>query len=203
MTGAVVLAAGASSRMGRDKAGLTLPGGRSFLDTIRHTLSLLRIDAVSVVVAPDAASAGEGVVVNPDPSRGMLSSVQCGLSALPEGTDVVLVWPVDHPRVGLGTLATLIAACRAHAAPVVVPKYSGKRGHPVLFAGAALEELRALPLTATAADVVHAHEDRLEREVGDAGVVDDIDDAEAYERTFGVNNVERRLRSPGEDPQVK
>jgi molybdenum cofactor cytidylyltransferase len=184
--GAVVLAAGASSRMGRDKSGLTLPDGRSFLDAIRQTLSVLRIDAVRVVVGPDSNGSGEGVVVNPDPSRGMLSSVQCGLSALPEGTDAVLVWPVDHPRVDLGTIATLIAACRAHSAPVVVPRYSGKRGHPVLFAGAALEELRGLPLTATAADVVHAHDDRLEIEVGDAGIVDDIDDPEAYERTFGV-----------------
>ncbi|HJQ99757.1 MAG TPA: nucleotidyltransferase family protein [Candidatus Polarisedimenticolaceae bacterium] len=186
MIGAVVLAAGASSRMGRDKSGLTLPDGRSFLDAIRETLSVLRIDAVRVVVGPGDARTGDGVVVNPDPARGMLSSVQCGLSALPEGTDSVLVWPVDHPRVDLGTVATLIAACRAHAAPVVVPRYSGKRGHPVLFSGAAIEELKALPLTATAADVVHAHDDLLEIEVGDAGIVDDIDDPEAYEKAFGA-----------------
>ena len=185
MTGAVVLAAGASSRMGRDKSALTLPDGRSFLDAIRATLEQLGIDAVRVVV-----SAGETVpdtvVVNPDPARGMLSSVQCGLSALPAGTDAALVWPVDHPRVELGTVATIIAACRAHRAPVVVPKHAGKRGHPVMFAGTALAELRALPLTATAADVVHAHEDRIEIDVDDAGIVDDIDDAQAYERAFGA-----------------
>jgi CTP:molybdopterin cytidylyltransferase MocA len=172
--------------MGRDKAGLSLPDGRSFLDAIRGTLALLGIDAVRVVVGPGDPRAGDGVVVNPDPSRGMLSSVQCGLSALPEGTDAVLVWPVDHPRVGMGTVATIIAACRAQGAPVIVPKYSGKRGHPVLFAGVALGELGALPLTSTAADVVHAHEDRIELDVDDPGVTDDIDDPQTYEQAFGV-----------------
>ena len=47
-------------------------------------------------------------------------------------------------------------------------------------------ELLRLPLTATAADVVHAHADRLEMAVGDAGVVLDIDDPQAYEQAFGV-----------------
>lgn len=183
MIGAVVLAAGASSRMGRDKAALTLPDGTTFLEAILATLARLHIPAV-VVVAPGGS--GAGVVVNPDPSRGMLSSVQCGLSSLPEGIDACLLWPVDHPRVELGTVATIVAASRAHGAPVVVPVFDGRRGHPVLFAGPALEELLRLPLTATAADVVHAHADRLEMAVGDAGVVLDIDDPQAYEQAFGV-----------------
>jgi CTP:molybdopterin cytidylyltransferase MocA len=189
VTGAVVLAAGASSRMGRDKAALTLPDGRTFMDAILATLSAAGIEAVRVVVSgTDSRSetVPDTFVVNPDPERGMLSSVQCGLSALPAGTDAALVWPVDHPRVELGTVATIIAACRAHRAPVVVPEHSGKRGHPVMFAGVALSELRALPLTATAADVVHAHEDRIEIEVDDPGVTDDIDDAQAYDRAFGA-----------------
>src|SRR5262249_10237748 len=110
VTGAVVLAAGASSRMGRDKAALPLPDGRTCLDAIRQTLSVVGIDAVRVVVSgTDSRSetVPDTFVVNPDPSRGMLSSVQCGLSALPGDTDAVLIWPVDHPRVGLGTVAMI------------------------------------------------------------------------------------------------
>jgi CTP:molybdopterin cytidylyltransferase MocA len=174
--GAVVLAAGASSRMGRDKSGLTLPDGRSFLDAIRQTLSVLRIDAVRVGRRTGQQRVRRGGGRQP---RSLARDALVG-AVRPQrasaGTDAVLVWPVDHPRVDLGTDRDADRGVPRALGTVVVPTYSGKRGHPVLFAGAALEELRALPLTATAADVVHAHEDRLEIEVGDAGIVDDIDD---------------------------
>ena len=149
MIAAIVLAAGASERMGQAKADLQMPGGTSFLESILTTLRRLRVPAW-VVVGPDdrrAAPPGAELVVNPDPSRGMLSSLQCGLRALPPGTGAVIVWPVDHPRVEPGTIATLIAAQRAHGAPVVLPRKDGRRGHPVVFAGGALEELAGLPDT--------------------------------------------------------
>jgi molybdenum cofactor cytidylyltransferase len=184
---AVVLAAGRSERMGRSKADLPLPAGGSFLDAIRGTLARLRIDAVFVVVAPGDPHAGsDGTVVNPDPSRGMLSSVQCGLRALPTEAEAVLLWPVDHPRVEIGTVATLLAAYRAHPGPgLILPVHGSRRGHPVLFAGAALAELSTLSWDHNAAEVVHAHADRIEIEVDDPAIHDDIDDAAAYERVFG------------------
>lgn len=187
MIAAIVLAAGASERMGQAKADLQMPGGTSFLESILTTLRRLRVPAW-VVVGPDdrrAAPPGAELVVNPDPSRGMLSSLQCGLRALPPGTGAVIVWPVDHPRVEPGTIATLIAAQRAHGAPVVLPRKDGRRGHPVVFAGGALEELAGLPESGNAGEIVHAHDDRLELEVDDTGIADDIDDPEAYARAFG------------------
>ena len=187
MIGAVVLAAGRSERMGRSKADLPLPEGGSFLEAILAKLGRLRVGAVRVVVGPhDPRAGGDGIVVNPDPSRGMLSSVQCGLSSLPDEADAVLLWPVDHPRVEIGTVATLIASFRAHTgASVIVPVHGGRRGHPVLFAGAVLAELSSLPWESSAAEVVHARADRIEIEVDDPAIHDDIDDDAAYARAFG------------------
>ena len=187
MIAAVVLAAGRSERMGRSKADLPIPEGGSFLDAILGTLSRARIEPVLVVVAPDDARAGgDGTVVNPDPSRGMLSSVQCGLSSLPAEADAVLLWPVDHPRVEIGTIATLLAAYRAHPGiGVIVPVHGGRRGHPVVFAGRALAELRSLSPDENAGDVVRSRDDRVEIEVDDPAIHDDIDDPEAYARVFG------------------
>jgi molybdenum cofactor cytidylyltransferase len=173
--GAIVLAAGSSSRMGRPKAALTLGrDGPSFVDAITNTLSAAGVSAVRVVV------------INPNPASGMLSSVQCGVRALPSGLDAVFVWPVDHPLVERDTVIALIAAFRGSAPPVVVPTHDGRRGHPVLFAARVLPELLVADGTRGAAAVVHAHDDRLELPVADRGVLCDIDTPEDYARLVGA-----------------
>ena len=176
MIGAVVLAAGAGTRMGRPKAGLIVPGtGATFLDTVLATLDAAGVAAVRVVVAPDAAGSLAGEVVNPDPSRGMLSSVQAGLRALPAATEAVLLWPVDHPLVSAATVRALVDRFRADAPPVVVPVHGGRRGHPALFAARVIPELLAADPSRGARAVVLAHADRVELPVADRGVVQDID----------------------------
>jgi molybdenum cofactor cytidylyltransferase len=174
--GAVVLAAGGSSRMGSPKALLTTAAGTTFA-----TLRDAGVDAVRVVAAPGAFPV-EDPVTNPDPSRGMLSSVQCGLRALPEGCDAILVWPVDHPLVTSSTVAAMIAAFRADDPPIVVPVHGGRRGHPVLFASRVVPELLSADPGIGARRVVHAHSDRLELPVADPGILDDIDTPDDYRR---------------------
>jgi molybdenum cofactor cytidylyltransferase len=179
MIGAVVLAAGSSSRMGTPKADLPTPDGATFLEAILATLGGAGIGAVRVVVAPGAAHATSSVI-NPDPARGMLSSVQCGLRALPQDCEAVLVWPVDHPLVTAATVISMIEAFVAGNPPVVVPSHGGRRGHPVLFAGRVLPELLRADPREGARAVVHAHDDRLELAVPDPGVVTDVDTPEEY-----------------------
>lgn len=186
MIGAIVLAAGSSSRMGRPKATLTAgPGGRTFVGAILETLVAAGVSDVRVVVAPGSPALTEGGIANPDPSAGMLSSVQCGLRAFGQPPDAVLVWPVDHPLVKAESLAAMIAAYREHDAPVVVPTYGGRRGHPVLFAARLIPELMGADPSRGAREVVHAHDDRIELETDDPGVVEDIDTPEDYARLFG------------------
>jgi len=183
MIGAVVLAAGSSSRMGRPKADLrTGPRGRTFLDAIAETLDAAGVTAVRVVVAPGLPRLPQRAVVNPDPGAGMLSSVQCGLRAFQHPLDAVLVWPVDHPLVERETVLAMIAAFRRGEAPIVVPTHDGRRGHPVLFAARVIPELLAADPSKGARAVVHAHDDRLELAVADCGVVVDIDTPEDYAR---------------------
>lgn len=188
MIAAVVLAAGASSRMGSSKAHLLATGTASFLDAILATLRGAGVDVVRVVMARGAATA-DGAVVNPDPSRGMLSSVQCGLGVLPPGVDAVLLWPVDHPLVKAATVISMIEAFRHGSHPVVVPVYEGGRGHPVLFAAALIPELLSADPAVGARAVVHAHADRLELAVPDAGVNADVDTPDDYRRVFGHDPV--------------
>lgn len=187
MIGAIVLAAGSSTRMGRQKAELPSgPGRRTFVETIVATLETAGVSTVRVVVAPGRETGCFKDVVNPDPAAGMLSSLLCGLRALPPGLEAVVVWPVDHPLVERDTVVSMIDAFRNRQAPIVVPTHDGRRGHPVLFAARVLHELFTADVTRGAAAVVHAHEDRLELAVADRGVLHDIDTPEDYARVIGV-----------------
>ncbi len=183
MIGAVVLAAGTSTRMGAGKAALTTgPDGVTFLDAVLGTLSTAGIRTVRIVVAPGSGPLSPDHVVNLEPSAGMLSSLQCGLRALPSGLQGVLVWPVDHPLVRMETVAAIVAAFHESRAPVVVPSYAGRRGHPTLFAASVIPELLSADSGQGARSVVHAHGDRVELAVMDGGVIADIDTPEDYER---------------------
>lgn len=185
MIGAVVLAAGASSRMGRPKAMLeTGPHGPTFIEVILATLGAAGVSAVRVVVAPGFERLGSSFVVNPDPGAGMLSSIHCGLDAFREPLEAVLLWPVDHPLVRMETLDAMIAAFRTSDPPIVVPTYESRRGHPVLFAARVIPQLLAADPSLGARAVVHAHEDRVELGVDDPSVVADIDTPEDYARHF-------------------
>jgi molybdenum cofactor cytidylyltransferase len=108
---------------------------------IVHTLDRLRQGGVSrciVVVAPDASSTlretieerGAEIVVNPDPSRGMLSSLRAGLTVgKSSASDVLLVMPADMPFVAAASVAAVIEAARGDRS--VSPRVESKGGHPV------------------------------------------------------------------------
>lgn len=186
MIGAVVLAAGRGLRIGGPKATLAVDSaGMTFAGAVLATLREAGVETIRVVVAPGHRLAEGDLVENPDPSRGMLSSVQCGLRALPAGIDAVLVWPVDHPLVRTETVTAMIARFRSGRAPVIVPSHRGRRGHPALFAAETIPELFTARPEEGARAVVHAHADRVEFEVDDPGVVNDIDTPEEYARAIG------------------
>ncbi len=192
MTAAVVLAAGASERMGRPKALLPL-GNTTFLGAILATLQAAGVVTVRVVlgarseaIAGAASMPPEAVVRNPAWRSGMLSSVRAGLDALPPAAEAFLIWPVDHPLVRPETVRALIAALRSTGAPLALPVHEGRRGHPVLFASRLAGSLRAAPESEGARAVVHAHlRDAAIVEVPDPGVAADIDTPEAYARFVG------------------
>jgi molybdenum cofactor cytidylyltransferase len=101
---------------------------------------------------------------------------------LPPGAPGALFTLVDHPAVQGSTLDQLIEAFARGDAPLVIPRYQAKRGHPVAASHAILEEILALPADASAKDVIHAH--RLETrflDLDDLGVITDVDSPPEYE----------------------
>lgn len=190
MIAGIILAAGESSRMGRDKALLPYHG-RTFLENIMSALREAGILRIAVVLGHHAEEIQRAVdlteaetVVNQDYQRGQTSSLQAGLAAI-ERHDVegALLCLVDHPAVGAETIRTLASAFAASGAPVVIPAREGRCGHPVLIGRELFEELAALDPGQGANTVIRKYRERTQFvEVEDAGVLIDVDEPETFER---------------------
>jgi molybdenum cofactor cytidylyltransferase len=179
----IILAAGDSRRMGSPKALLQYQG-ETFVARISRIFSKF-CNPVIVVAGRHAdlirAGLSAQVGVNPDPDRGQLSSLQTALSELPATLDAFLFTPVDCPTFHESTVSTLIDSFRQDSAPLVIPKYGGKRGHPVLVKGSLAQEFLALAPTEETRVVVNRYADAIRYlDVDDAGVLADVDDPEAY-----------------------
>jgi molybdenum cofactor cytidylyltransferase len=175
----VILAAGDSSRMGRDKALLPwpplpagqAPSGGTFLSAAIRSLSLATEFVVVVVgknettLAPVIYAKGASLVVNPDPSRGQFSSLQVGLhEVLNHGRDAAMVTLVDRPPVSPTTIQTLHDAFEAADQNVwaVIPEFSGKHGHPYLIGREMIEAFLRVPATSVARDIEHQQQDHIQ-----------------------------------------
>jgi molybdenum cofactor cytidylyltransferase len=194
----IILSAGASRRMGTPKALLPLDG-ETFLDRLIRLFSEVAITPI-VVLGDHAAQIQSGIqrgaqaafVVNPDPERGMLSSLQCGLKAVPQAAEAVMFTPVDHPNLERSTLEKLIGHFIAQRASVIVPAFQGEHGHPVLIARPLIAELLALPAAAQASDVIHRYRSETNYiSVDDPAVITDVDDRAAYAELLGHRKIHR------------
>ncbi len=198
MIAALVLAAGASSRMGRPKAALPLGAG---LGTVlsRGVAALLDAGVPRVVVVagahPDAVrdaldetDARVSVVDNSAWADGQLSSLICGLNAVDDGRiEAVLMTLVDVPLVAPATVRRLIDTWRETRAPIVRPARGDMHGHPVLFDRRIFAELRAADPTRGAKPVVHAHAHEIANvAVDDEGAFLDLDTPEDYARALAL-----------------
>jgi molybdenum cofactor cytidylyltransferase len=186
MLAAVILSGGASRRMGSPKA-LVSYQGASFLE---HLLSVTRHPALGarrVVLGPDAetisqqvALAPDEVVVNKEWERGQLTSIHAALRSLPAETEGMLLCPVDHPLVSAALVNVLIATFLETHAPVVLPVFEGRRGHPVIFSAAVYDELLRAPLETGARAVVWAHHSDLQEvSTTEEGCVVNLNDPDA------------------------
>ncbi len=155
---AVVLAAGASTRMGRPKA-LLRHDGRSFVACAVELAAAAGCDPIVVVTG--AVAIDEPLpalrVHNERWSLGQLSSLQRGLTALTDPSGV-LVLTVDRPHLRPGTIAALVAAFRGSPGHIWQTEHAGRRAHPLIWPAALLPALMALPPTADPRALLREHE---------------------------------------------
>lgn len=172
----VILAAGQSTRMGRDKALLPWPPDDSetretFLSAAIKAFSAFS-DLVVVVGGKNSSSLSSFVganaahlVVNPDPDRGQFSSLQCGLrELLNQGREAAMITLVDHPPVQASILERLLAEFpKALSAGkwAVVPEYKSKHGHPIMIGREFIEAFLKAPATDNARNIQHQNQARI------------------------------------------
>lgn len=158
----IVLSAGRSTRMGRPKFAVTLRGATLLVRCLDSLATASTAPLVVVARAGDQDAIATASVphrpaltINPDPDRGMLSSVHAGLSAAgvgrpgEAGATWAFVLPIDCPGVTPSTCALLSAAVRGTEAAAAVPEHRGRRGHPVLLGS---EVARSIQATVEAED---------------------------------------------------
>lgn len=169
--------------MGRPKAFLPFRNG-TFLSEIAAVLNA-RCSTIIAVFGFDAARLvemarplGLHAVENPDYSLGMLTSLQTGLRAVQPSCDTVLFTLVDHPAISLETVDILLRS----QSPIAIPRFDGKRGHPVMIRRAICDEFLREPASSKVRDVIDRHAAGIDYiETADRGISDDIDDPVLYE----------------------
>lgn len=182
-TAAIVPAAGSGERFGGAKLRADVGG----VPLIERTIGSLReagVDDIVLVVGPDTGTLTGArdvtVVVNPDPARGMFSSLQAGLADVI--ADAILVLPGDMPFVLPSTIRSLVQVFEARGG-IVSPRCGGKRGHPVVLAPALQREILEADGGSTLHHVLNAHRsERIDLDVEDRGVLRDVDTKEDLER---------------------
>ncbi len=189
MITAIVPAAGHSRRMGTPKLLLPL-AGTTVIGCVVDALLGASIDQVLVVVRPDdsplrAALAERRVefVANPDPDADMLSSVRCGLLALPASCETAIIAPGDQPGLSAALVRDLIAAYRASDRSILVPTHAGRRGHPLLVSTRYREEILSQFDGVGLRGLLLSHPGEvLQWPTSDPAVFEDLDDPDDYRR---------------------
>jgi molybdenum cofactor cytidylyltransferase len=185
---AIVLAAGASTRMRRQKLLLPMGDGRPLVRLAVEQVLAAGVDDAVVVLGREAeavalALAGLPVrtVVNPRFAEGQATSLRAGLDALRPGTEGAVIALGDQPLPDPTIIRRLVATFRASGRPVVVPVYRDGRGNPVLFAVALFDELRAVTGDRGGRGVIARDPTRVAEVPVDAPMPADIDTPEDYE----------------------
>jgi molybdenum cofactor cytidylyltransferase len=178
----IILAAGASTRMGSPKALLKF-GGRTALELLTATFRACGLEVVAVIPPDDALDAearrlGVTPVRNPIAHLGRTGSLQFGLRELPQDRDVLMT-PVDCPLVAVKSCQAVLAAVKFHA--ILRPTFEGRGGHPVFLSHTLRTEILALAAATSLRELIHRDPARrLDLPVDDPEILTNVNTPEDY-----------------------
>jgi molybdenum cofactor cytidylyltransferase len=188
---AIILAAGRSRRMGTQK--LLLPwAGQTVIGHIFQQVVGAGIDNVLIVASVDrqaiaATLAGKKfeLVENPNPDGDMLSSIRCGLRALPAKCDAALIVLGDQPGIRSPLVTQLLSIYMQFQRGIVLPMAAEKRGHQVVLSAKYFAEVLANFDGTGLHGLLDAHADDIEiLSLNDAAQLADIDYPPDYQRAL-------------------
>jgi molybdenum cofactor cytidylyltransferase len=189
LIGAVVMAAGRSSRMGQPK--MVLPWGSTTV--ICQVVAILDACDVSPIVVVTGGAAdlvelalkGTSAVMIRNPNFAvseMLVSIQIGLSAMPAGVQACLVCLGDQPQMEASVVERLILRYQQSGCPLVVPSYQKRRGHPWLLDRSLWDDILAMGPDDNLRRFLNRHENVITYEnVDTPSVLKDLDTPEDYQ----------------------
>ena len=206
MVSAVVLAAGMSTRMGRNKLLLTFRDKPLVVHAV-ETLMASKVGEIIVVLGHESekvwdqleAYAGEvangaqrgrvRLVKNPDYRDGLSTSVRTGVQAVSPAARAVMIYLADQPLIEPGDVDRVIAALAAAKAEnktIVVPFFKGERGNPVILDAALRDSILGIVGDVGCKGVIKRYPEKVYAiEMENDHVVRDVDDVQAYERLVG------------------
>lgn len=185
---AIILAAGRSSRMGRENKLLANVAGKPMVRRVAEAALASQARPIIVVVGHQAEkvrAALDGlavtVVENPDYAEGLSTSLRRGLDALPERVDGAVIALGDMPRVSAQEINRLIAAFNPiEGRAICVPTVNGQRGNPVLWARSFFPEMRQIAGDVGARQLIASYAEAVcEVPMSGDGVLVDIDEPQA------------------------
>jgi molybdenum cofactor cytidylyltransferase len=189
---AIVLAAGMSRRMGVQK--LLLPfEGKTVIEHIVAELLCSTVDHVLVVVGYQNKYVAEKlprqsitIVTNPNYRNGMLSSVRCGIQALPQECSAVMLALGDQPAISTELVDEMVQSFVKTDRGIVVPYCQQRRGHPLMFSMKYQNEIMTNFDKVGLRGLLHTHpEDVFELDISNSSVLSDMDFPEDYRREVG------------------
>jgi len=186
---AIVLAAGRSVRMGTQK--LLLPfRGKPLIAHVLDEVLNSPVKQVVVVAGRDGERLREALgeraislVQNPDWEGDMLSSVRCGLRALPKSCEAALIVLGDQPGISRKLISQLTECHLQNPDGIIAPEYNGKRGHPLLIASRLFNEIINKYDGVGLQGLLKSHPDAVQRiPVATPAALEDMDTPEDYQR---------------------
>lgn len=186
----MVLAAGTSSRMGENKLLFDLDGEPVVRRAVRQAMAA-GLDPVIAVLGHEAARVRREldglaplcrIVVNPDYTRGINSSLKAGVAALPTTAAAGVVLLADMPFVTAEMIATLVARYRTSTAPLIISDYEGVNAPPMLYDRALFQELLTMEGEGCGRQVVRRHRTEAVVVEWPVAALTDLDVPNDYER---------------------